>query len=115
MRCPRHEGFHSISGHAFFLLEQVEKAFGTTELRVEAIALDTGDTWILQSVVSRLTRLEGGIKMEEQVHNEDGEAGWASLCKMKDLSRDEFVAWMDSERGDEVEEQVVRKEGDEDA
>ena len=115
VRCPRHEGFHSISGRGFFLLEQAEKAFGTTELTVEAIALDMGDTWILQSLVSRLTRLEGGIKMEEQVHNEDGEAGWASLCKMKDLSRDEFVAWMDSERGDEVEEQVVRKEGDEDA
>ena len=99
VRCPRHEGFHSISGRGFFLLEQVEKAFGTTELTVEAIALDTGDTWILQSVVSRLTRLEGGIKMEEQVHNEDGEAGWVSLiCKMKELSRDE---------GDEVEEQVV--------
>ena len=115
VRCPRHEGFHSVSGRGFFLFEQVEKAFGTTELTVEAIALDTGDTWILQSLVSRLTRLEGGIKMEEQVHNEDGEAGWVSLCKMKDLSRDEFVAWMDSERGDEVEERVVRKEGDEDA
>lgn len=203
VRCPRHEGFHSISGRGFFLLEQVEKAFGTTELTVEAIALDTGDTWILQSLVSRLTsqqqeltsfyiravqlssksdagifkllvqlkgsppmvircvsvvailgregwrflaeglhslpvllenasttkealdgakkedlrvlwdalkpdgflvvgtELVGGIEVEEHLHKQDGDAEWTRLCKIKDLSRDEWITEVEAGIEDE--------------
>ena len=58
MSCPRHPDSHPISRRCFLLLENVEAAFGTTELTVEAISLDViffdGD--LLSALASRLSR-----------------------------------------------------------
>ena len=47
------------------------------------------------------TELVGGIEVEEHLHKEDGDAEWTRLCKIKDLSRDEWITEVEAGIEDE--------------